>query len=99
MKKVSQVKERFVIEMPIKHSHLNYPRNSQMSSFGDFQTEIGELWTSNGADKIFRTKEDFTSWLNAPNPALAGAAPIQFIKSDIRKIADLLGRILYGVLA
>jgi uncharacterized protein (DUF2384 family) len=65
----------------------------------EFKSEFGQLWSKDGADRIFRTKEDFEMWLNAPNPGLLGNTPIQYIKSDIKKIADLLGRILYGVLA
>jgi len=70
-----------------------------MSPSKQFRSEINQLWTREGADKIFQTQKDFIKWLNSPNPGLEGIAPIQFISSDIKKIADLLGRILHGVLA
>ena len=82
-----------------KVAHFDYPTFNVMSSSEEYQTEISQLWSKEGANRIFRNHEDFTTWLNAPNPGLSGKAPINYIKSDIRKIADLLGRILYGVLS
>jgi hypothetical protein len=79
--------------------HFDHPANNVMPFSEQCRSEINELWAENGADKIFRNREDFTIWLNTPNPGLTNIAPRQFLKSDIKKIADLLGRILYGVLA
>lgn len=91
MKKISQ--KAFI---SLSHSaSISHP----MSPSKQFRSEITQLWTKEGADKIFRTEKDFVKWLNSPNPGLEGVAPIQFIRSDSKKIADLLGRILHGILA
>lgn len=65
----------------------------------DCEGEINFLWADAGAESIFRSKTDFIGWLATPNVSLAGKAPMQYLKSDIQVVANLLGRLLYGVLA
>ncbi|MCE7072214.1 MULTISPECIES: MbcA/ParS/Xre antitoxin family protein [Dyadobacter] len=91
MKSVSQK-----VITPLSHKDYN---SGSMSTAKKFRSEISQLWTKEGADKIFQNREDFVKWLDSPNPGLSGTAPIQYITSDIQKISDLLGRILHGILA
>lgn len=50
-------------------------------------------------ESIFKSREDFLSWIKSPNTALGGMAPAKLMSmpEGLSKVRDLLGRIEHGV--
>ena len=50
---------------------------------------------------LFRSLDAALDWLKSPNAALAGAAPLSLLDTDIgaQSVTDTLGRIAHGVFA
>lgn len=55
----------------------------------------------NKGEDVFGSRAGFISWLESPNPALGGAAPVGFIDNTfgIGLAKDELTRIEHGVMA
>ena len=53
------------------------------------------------AEDVFENEAVAVDWLNAANPALGGAAPLELLDTDIgiRRVEDILLRIEYGGVA
>lgn len=50
-------------------------------------------------EEVFGSKADFFKWMELPNTALGGLRPMELteVPEGVSKVADLLGRIEYGV--
>ena len=50
-------------------------------------------------EEVFGSKADFFKWMELPNTALGGRRPMELteVPEGVSKVADLLGRIEYGV--
>jgi len=48
---------------------------------------------------VFKSKENFSKWMNLPNTALGGMKPQDLVifPDGVSKVRDILGRIEYGV--
>jgi len=76
-----------------------FPQAFSNPDDANLEHEIAFLWGEKGGNQIFRSIQDFNKWLQAPNIDLNGSPPFVYLKSNIEVVAQLLGRLIHGVMA
>jgi uncharacterized protein (UPF0179 family) len=115
LRQMEKANSKYVIEVQTKGigvsltAHLDPKRSVQIREIplgsrkitvsAKVDKEVDYLWDSEGANRIFRSKDDFISWLKRPHVALQGQIPLNVLKTDRDAVGALIIRLIHGILA
>lgn len=105
---LAQLKEETSLDYDALAQALSVTRSTLINKKGDqkFSDHVGERIIAvaeiySFGYEVFENKENFNKWMFAPNQALGGAKPFEFMDNQFgrEEIRNLIGRIEYGVFA
>ena len=103
---LTKLKEETALDYDALAQALSVTRSTLINKKGDqtFSDSIGERIIAvaelySFGYEVFEDKDRFNKWMFAPNQALGGVAPFEFMDNQFgrEEIRNLIGRIAYGV--
>ena len=103
---LTKLKEETALDYDALAQALSVTRSTLINKKGDqtFSDPIGERIIAvaelySFGYEVFEDKDRFNKWMFAPNQALGGVAPFEFMDNQFgrEEIRNLIGRIAYGV--